>query len=146
MNEWPWLEVASWIAGLISLPVALILFQLGARDSKKRLAQAAEDAGQALEDRIKRASESLIETTKLMTDLQQEFATQQAALKQIKEEAEEQKLLRDIDPETAERMRRISVGETKATIRSERRTQWLFLGLGILMSIPIGVAINIFVP
>jgi hypothetical protein len=38
------------------------------------------------------------------------------------------------------------IGETKATLRAERRTQWMFFALGLAASIPIGVLINILVP
>ncbi|MGW4413069.1 hypothetical protein ACWEJ6_54625 [Nonomuraea sp. NPDC004702] len=48
--------------------------------------------------------------------------------------------------EQAENIRQILLGETKATIRAERRTQWMFFALGAAVSIPIGVAINLLVP
>lgn len=91
-------------------------------------------------------NKAFVAATTLMDDLQREIAAQQAALRELTRQAEEQQRLRDIDPEQAERIRQILVGETKATIRAERRQQWMFFALGVLASIPIGVAINLLVP
>lgn len=44
------------------------------------------------------------------------------------------------------KIRQILIGETKAAIRAERRTQWMFFALGLLASIPIGLAIEVLVP
>ncbi|MFC7585946.1 hypothetical protein ACFQYP_21045 [Nonomuraea antimicrobica] len=36
--------------------------------------------------------------------------------------------------------------QTKETIRAERRQQWIFFALGVAVSIPVGIMINILVP
>ncbi|GAA1628265.1 hypothetical protein GCM10009733_026260 [Nonomuraea maheshkhaliensis] len=146
MGTYNWVEQASWVAGIISLPLSVIFLVQALRMSRQRLEESQEDPSEALEDRIRRATESFAETGRLLAELQNTFSVQQAALKKVTEEAEEQALLRDMDPETAEKMRRIIVGETKATLRAERRTQRLYFAGGVLLSIPIGALINWLVP
>ncbi|MFI9848493.1 hypothetical protein ACIHFD_66625 [Nonomuraea sp. NPDC051941] len=102
-------------------------------------------AREAHRERIAEMNKAFVAATTLMDDLQREVAAQQAALRELTRQAEEQQRLRDIDPDQAERIRQILVGETKATIRAERRQQWLFFILGVLVSIPIGVMINLLV-
>lgn len=48
-----------------------------------------------------------------------------------------------MNKDQAEKIRQILLGETEAAIRAERRTQWMFFALGLLASIPIGVAIEL---
>ncbi|TYB71212.1 hypothetical protein FXF51_01890 [Nonomuraea sp. PA05] len=105
-----------------------------------------EDPGDRLRHRIKRVNEAFGEAATLMDELDRDLRAQQAARDALLSQAAEQERLLEIDKEQAERIRQILVGETKATIRAERRTQWMFFALGAAVSIPIGVLINILVP
>ncbi|MBF8192086.1 hypothetical protein ITP53_41690 [Nonomuraea sp. K274] len=81
-----------------------------------------------------------------MDDLRRDLEAQQVAREALITQAEEQQRLLEANEEQAERIRQILVGKTKATIRAERRQQWMFFALGMAMSIPIGVVINLLVP
>ncbi|MER5643368.1 hypothetical protein [Streptosporangium sp. NPDC002524] len=116
------------------------------RQARRRLNAVREDPGEGLRRRIERVNEAFIEAATLMADLQHDLAAQQAAREELIAKAEEQQRLLAIDQETAENIRQILVGETKATIRAEQRQQWKFFLLGALISIPIGIGINVFVP
>lgn len=104
------------------------------------------DPGERLQTRIEAVNEAFSEAATLMDELRRDVEAQQAVREALLVEAERQQKLLDIDREQAEKIRQILVGETEATIRAERRQQWMFFALGTLMSIPIGVAINLFVP
>ncbi|QYC42522.1 hypothetical protein Nocox_24595 [Nonomuraea coxensis DSM 45129] len=78
-----------------------------------------------------------------MDELERDIQAQQAASEALLTQAEEQESLLAINQEQAEKIRKIIVGETKATIRSERRQQWMFFAAGLLLSIPIGVLVNL---
>ncbi|MGW4474533.1 hypothetical protein ACWENQ_33090 [Nonomuraea sp. NPDC004354] len=81
-----------------------------------------------------------------MEDLQRDLDVQQAIRDTLLADAEHQRKLLELNKEEAEKIRHILVGETEATIRAERRQQWIYIGIGALVSIPIGVAINLLVP
>ncbi len=95
-----------------------------------------------LRRRVERVNEAFVEAATLMADLQRDLAAQQAAREELIAKADEQQRLLAVDQEQAENIRQILLGETKATIRAERRREMLFLGAGMLMSIPIGVLVN----
>ncbi|MFD8529437.1 hypothetical protein ACFV0L_18655 [Streptosporangium canum] len=116
------------------------------RGTRARLAEAREDPRQSLDHRITEVNRAFAEAASLMGDLQRDLASQQAVREALVAQAEEQQRLLEINQDQAENIRHILVGETKATIRAERRTQWMFFGLGLAASIPVGVAINLLVP
>ncbi len=86
------------------------------------------------------------DVVRLMDDLRRDVEAQQAAREVLLTQAEEQQRLLSVNREQAEKIRQILVGETKATVRAERRQQWMFFALGVLVPIPIGVLINLLVP
>ncbi|MEV1168588.1 hypothetical protein [Nonomuraea sp. NPDC049784] len=131
---------------LLALPLIVFAMLIERRDTERRLAQAGEVSSEALQRRIELVNKAFAEAATLMADLQRDLASQQAARERLIAQAEEQQRLLEIDEDQAEKIRTILVGETQATIRAERRQQWMFFGLGILVSIPIGVAINLLVP
>ncbi|MEV6154938.1 hypothetical protein AB0L53_31815 [Nonomuraea sp. NPDC052129] len=113
---------------------------------RQQITHAAEDPGEALRHRLIQVNTAFAEAARLMDDLRRDLEAQQAAREALISQAEEQQRLLAIDQEQAEKIRQILVGETKATIRAERRQQWMFFALGVAMSIPIGVLINLLVP
>lgn len=133
--------------GVVLLGFVLVVMSdaLG-QQGRRRIKEAREDPGEVLRRRIKRVNVAFTEATALMDDLQRDLAAQQAAREELLSQGEEQQRLLAVDQEQAEKIRHILVGETKATIRAERRQQWLFFALGATISIPIGVAINLLVP
>ncbi|WP_440100046.1 hypothetical protein [Streptosporangium sp. H16] len=127
---------------LVIISIALLGLQRGRRPTKLRLSQAEEYPGEVLRRRVERVNEAFVEAATLMADLQRDLAAQQAAREELIAKADEQQRLLAVDQEQAENIRQILLGETKATIRAERRREMLFLGAGMLMSIPIGVLVN----
>ncbi|WP_336214785.1 hypothetical protein [Nonomuraea sp. LPB2021202275-12-8] len=111
-----------------------------------RIARAKADPQMLLRERVHEVITAFAAATTLMDDLRRDLEAQQAAREALITQAEEQQRLLEVNQEQAEKIRQILVGETKASIREERRQQWMFFGLGALVSIPIGVMINIFVP
>ncbi|GAA3518703.1 hypothetical protein GCM10023075_81030 [Streptosporangium album] len=81
-----------------------------------------------------------------MDELRRDLEAQQAARETLLVEAEQQQRLLEINTEEAEKIRQILVGETKATIRAERRREWMFFLFGFLASaaasVPIGLWVN----
>ncbi|MEV4472832.1 hypothetical protein [Nonomuraea sp. NPDC049504] len=138
-----WWVIAVGAVFLVGSPTLVHLLE---RDRKRRLKRAAEDPSRQLHDRIREVNTAFTKAAALMHDLQRDLAAQQAAREALIAQAEEQQRLLEIDQGQAERIREILVGETKATIQAERRQQWIFFALGALVSIPIGVAINLLVP
>ncbi|MET9343131.1 hypothetical protein [Nonomuraea sp. NPDC003804] len=64
-------------------------------------------------------------------------------------QAEEQQRLLGADAEQAEqaeKIRQILLGETKRSIKAERRRQWGYILADAVWSVPVGVAINLVVP
>ncbi|MER7363302.1 hypothetical protein [Nonomuraea wenchangensis] len=104
------------------------------------------DPAERLKRRVIAINATFSEAATLMSDLQRDLAAQQAAREVLVAQAEEQQRLLEVNEEQAEKIRQILIGETKATIRAERRQQWMFFALGVVVSIPIGVMINLFVP
>ncbi|MGW5160938.1 hypothetical protein ACWEPN_36190 [Nonomuraea wenchangensis] len=78
-----------------------------------------------------------------MDELERAVLAQQVAGEALITKAEVHGNLLAIDQEQAEKIRKILVGETKATIQTERRQQWMFFAAGLLLSIPIGVLVNL---
>ncbi|MFI6813247.1 hypothetical protein ACIBG7_12585 [Nonomuraea sp. NPDC050328] len=105
--------------------------------------RAAEDPGQKIQGRIQAVNDAFAETARLMSDLDREIRAQQAARLALIAEAEEQKNLLAINTDQAEGIRKIIIGQTDATVRTERRRQWMFFAFGLLVSIPIGIGINL---
>ncbi|MEU7855230.1 hypothetical protein [Nonomuraea sp. NPDC049141] len=125
--------------------MAFALLYLWVRD-RRRIERADEDPGKALKGRIDRVNRAFAEAASLMNDLRRDLEAQQIAREALVAQAEEQQRLLEVNEEQAEKIRHILVGETKATIRMERRQQWMFFALGLAASIPIGVLINLLVP
>jgi hypothetical protein len=133
-------------AGVFTSALGMTLAIRGARISRRRQREAAEDPGERLRRRVDAVNASFNEAVSLMAELRRDLNAQQAARRKLISQAKEQERLLSVNEEQAENIRQILVGETKATIRAERRQQWMFFALGVAASIPIGIAINIFVP
>ncbi|WP_182887119.1 hypothetical protein [Microbispora sp. H10885] len=135
-----------WIltGALLSMPyVALgVLDRLRRGRDRRRLDAAADEPGKRLNDRIRAVSDAFTEAATLMNELQRDLKAQQAARETLLTEAQRQQKLLEVDKEQAEKIREILIGETKATIRAERRQQLLFFALGLVASVPIGVLVN----
>ncbi|MBB4941233.1 uncharacterized membrane-anchored protein YhcB (DUF1043 family) [Streptosporangium album] len=147
LGEHQW--IPEWVGGLL---LALALGAIGVairflwRRQARRLAIAEEDPGQRLRHRIQSVNSAFAEATTLMDELRRDLEAQQAARETLLVEAEQQQRLLEINTEEAEKIRQILVGETKATIRAERRREWMFFLFGFLASaaasVPIGLWVN----
>ncbi|MBT2232191.1 hypothetical protein [Nonomuraea sp. NEAU-A123] len=144
--------VAWWVAGFFLLGSVGGLLELSGVGrsitgrSDQRLAAVEENPHARLQRHIDEVNKAFAEAASVMSDLQRDLDAQQAAREVLLEQAGEQQRLLEVNEVQAEKIRQILVGETKATIRAERRQQWLFFALGALVSIPIGIAINLLVP
>ncbi|MGV9309688.1 hypothetical protein [Nonomuraea sp. NPDC003727] len=127
------------------IAVLLVFWWVNWVDERKTK-EAAEDPGERLRRRIEAVNSAFAEAAALMEDLQRDLDVQQAIRDTLLADAEHQRKLLELNKEEAEKIRHILVGETEATIRAERRQQWIYIGIGALVSIPIGVAINLLVP
>ncbi|GIH44958.1 hypothetical protein SAMN05421833_102465 [Microbispora rosea] len=116
------------------------------RRLNRRVQQADEDPGERLRERIHNVNQAFGDAAALMDELRRDLEAQQAARESLLEEAERQQRLLNLNKDEAENIRRILVGETKATILAERRREWMFFGLGFVASavasIPIGIWVN----
>ncbi|MEU8195260.1 hypothetical protein AB0C10_15915 [Microbispora amethystogenes] len=138
--------IASAVGVVGGLGSTLLGFYLSQRAGRGRVLEAEEDPGERIRRRIRRVNQAFTEAATLMDELRRDLEAQQTAREALIAEAERQQKLLAISQADAEKIREILVGETKATIRAERRQQWMFFALGVLASIPIGVAINLLVP
>ncbi|MEU8198327.1 hypothetical protein AB0C10_31560 [Microbispora amethystogenes] len=129
---------------LLSIPYVTlgILGWLRRGRNRERLDAAADAPGKRLNDRIRAVNDAFTEAATLMNELQRDLKAQQIAREALLTEAERQQKLLEVDKEQAEKIREILIGETKATIRAERRQQLLFFALGLAASVPIGVFVN----
>ncbi|MEV4321463.1 hypothetical protein AB0J37_04470 [Microbispora rosea] len=139
------------IVGLvIALPIAIFTYKLFMRvvhaRNLRRLGLADEHPSERLRRRISSVNRAFAEATALLDELQRDLAAQQAAREAVVAQAKEQERLLALNQEQAENIRQILLGETKATLREERRQQWMFFVLGVAASVPIGVLINLLVP
>ncbi|AWS44523.1 hypothetical protein [Streptosporangium sp. 'caverna'] len=133
-------SVVATIGGLI------ILVRSMHRQNDRRMDFAREDTRKRLQRQVEAVNQAFSLATTLMNGLHREFEAQQATREALLTKVEDQQRLLEVNQEQAEKIRHILVGETKATIRAERRTQWMFFFLGVGVSIPIGIAINLLVP
>ncbi|MFI6509658.1 hypothetical protein ACIBCT_18790 [Streptosporangium sp. NPDC050855] len=147
LGEHQW--VPEWIGGILAIlafgAIGVAIRFLWRRQAR-RLVIAEEDPGQRLQHRIQSVNSAFAEATTLMDELRRDLEAQQAARATLLAEAEQQQRLLEINTEEAEKIREILVGETKATIRAERRREWMFFLLGFLASatasVPIGLWVN----
>jgi hypothetical protein len=134
--------MASIIALLMFATFVLVMI----RARKQLFPGADEDPGERLQRRIEAVDTAFAEAASLMDDLRRDLEAQHAARDALLEQADEQQQLIELNREQAEKIRKILVGETKATIRAERRREWLFFLLGFLASaaasVPIGIWVN----
>lgn len=139
----PFIMVPSLIIGSV---LALHATSYEGKRRKQALSDAKEDPKEVLRRRVERVNEAVATAASEMQGLQRDLEAQQAAGAALLAQAEEQQRLLEINQDQAEKIRHILVSETKATIRAERRQQWMFFALGAAVSIPIGIVINLLVP
>ncbi|MEU6722285.1 hypothetical protein ABZ917_01075 [Nonomuraea wenchangensis] len=77
---------------------------------------------------------------------QQELAVLEAEVKARTAQIDELDKLLAIKKEQAAAIRKMLLEVLDATLVAEGRKQWMFLALGVVASIPVGVAINLLVP
>jgi hypothetical protein len=135
-----------WLALLTLVATPIVAVTVDHLLSRRSSEFQAEEPGERLKRRIRAVNTAFTDAAVLMDELQRDLDAQQAAREQLLAQADEQQRLLAVDQEQAEKIRQILVGETKATIRAERRQQWLFFALVVTVSIPIGVLINLLVP
>ncbi|MEQ4722552.1 hypothetical protein [Nonomuraea sp. B19D2] len=129
--------------------MAVVLLVTQARSTwirQKAKEQSLVDPHERLRTRIEAVNKAFTEAATLMDELQRDLTAQEAARRQLVAEAEHQQHLIGMNREEAEAVRRLILGETRADIARQRRDQWVFFMLGAVVSIPIGVVINLLVP
>ncbi|MCF6466934.1 hypothetical protein FAF44_00700 [Nonomuraea sp. MG754425] len=135
---WPW---AISCTALLSISI-----WARRRETRARLAQVREDPGETLNRRVRLINGAFSDAAKLMEDLRRDLEAQQAVRELLIAQAEEQQRLLGVNEDQAEKIRQILIGQSEATVRAERRQQWMFFTLGLVASIPIGIMINLLVP
>lgn len=143
------LDTTGWVNSLISGAIAATGLVVVIREGMlhgRAISEADEDPKEVLQRRVRRVNEAVAIASFEMQALQRDLEAQQAASAALLDQAKEQQSLLEINQDQAEKIRHILVGETKATLRAEGRKQWMFFGLGVVVSIPIGIMINILVP
>ncbi|UBU16652.1 hypothetical protein [Nonomuraea gerenzanensis] len=112
----------------------------------ERLSQAKEDPAEKLHRRVQAVNQAFAEAATLMDELQRDLEAQQATREALLAEAKHQQRLLELNKDEAENIRQILFGETKKTIRAERRRELVIFLAGVLLSaalsIPIGIWVN----
>jgi hypothetical protein len=147
-------EIPDWAAFAFVTVVALWITVLNVRAAlyherlryKEALEDAARDPSDRLRGRIEEVGDAFASAVMLMDELQRELTSQEAAHRQLVEQANHQRTLVGMDREEAEAVQALILGATKEDHARQKRQQWLFFALGVLMSVPIGIAINLLVP
>ncbi|WP_431929031.1 hypothetical protein [Nonomuraea jabiensis] len=148
------IEIPGWIPfallTLMGIGVTISHIRAELYDQRRRYEEALKEAGQDPSDRlrarIEQVGEAFGSAVTLMDELQRDITSQEAAHRQLVEQASHQRALIGMDREEAEAVRGLILGATKEDHVRQKRQQWMFFALGVLMSIPIGVAINLLVP
>lgn len=137
------------VALVLTAPAVTVLI-VDAWQSRKRRRTAVEQAERSPAERLRelnaQVAASMQNTASLLERLSRELEDQKAAAEATIAEGEERARWLEINREEAEKVRQLIVGETKETLRAQRRRDWMLLGAGALLSIPIGVLINLLVP
>ncbi|MFD1932225.1 hypothetical protein ACFSKW_12145 [Nonomuraea mangrovi] len=141
--------VALWAFGFIGATVGTWL-QTPSPYSKEISAGAANDPGERIRRRAEEVNEAFLKAAELMADLSRDMEAQQAVREVLLQQAKEQQRLLEINADEAEKIQRILFSQTEQVQKAERRhqlrQQWMFFALGALISVPIGISINLFVP
>ncbi|MFG3438355.1 hypothetical protein ACGF0J_14020 [Nonomuraea sp. NPDC047897] len=122
------------------------LRRLAAKAEEERTQQAELDPRERLRKHIDALNAAFAQSMIAMEDLKRDIEVQQAIRDDLIAQAEEHRETLAVEPEHAERTRRVYVRAARDALRAERGQQWMFFALGALISIPIGVAINLLVP
>lgn len=129
--------------GLGLVPVIVGLMVGGVHQRQREDIAAAQDPKVRLRERTQAVNVALEEAMRLMDELKQDVERQLAARDVLLTQVDEHQKMLELDKDQADKIARILLGETKATIRAERKPQWVFFALGIIASIPVGVVINL---
>ncbi|MGV9383354.1 hypothetical protein ACWDRB_46595 [Nonomuraea sp. NPDC003707] len=140
---------ASWI--VIAASAALGTFGAAwmwrlSKAEKQRQLQLAARRAHPLKPRVEAVTAAFAEASQLMAELQHDLELQQAAHQILAEAVDEHQNFLDVNHEQAQKIREIVLSDIHANRRGDRRQQWLFFILGVAVSIPIGVVINVLVP
>ncbi|WP_143022287.1 hypothetical protein [Nonomuraea maritima] len=133
-------------AAVVSLGSSLVLSWYTDRPRRAAVEQAERSPSERLRELNTMVESSMAVTAQFMDRLVRELESQKAAAEATIAEGEERARWLDINKGEAEKMRQLLVGETKATISAQRRRDWMLVGIGALISIPIGAMINLLVP
>ncbi|MEU7911343.1 hypothetical protein [Microbispora bryophytorum] len=128
---------------VIAGALAAATYSLALILEKRRLQAPQPDPVAQIHARIGTVNFAFAEAARLMQELQFELARQQAALQQVVERAEEHRLLLEVQPETAENVRKILLMGKERDLIRQRRRDVLFLLYGAALSIPIGILVNL---
>ncbi|MFI6485185.1 hypothetical protein ACIBH1_45255 [Nonomuraea sp. NPDC050663] len=147
-----WVEWAT-LAAIVVGGLTLII-----RDNYRSQRSAYEDAvkvlagvpGVRLRDLSSKITTSLQQTAELMDELTRELHAQQVANEELARRSAEQQRMLEVNQEQAEKIQALMAGAAQtvidANVAAGKRQQWTFFAFGVLVSIPIGVAINLLVP
>jgi hypothetical protein len=101
------------------------------------------DLSARLRERVEAVNAAFGEAAALMEDLRRDLAAQQAARQALVAETEQQRRLLAVDREQAERVRELLIEANLLERRRNRREQLLFFILGVIVSIPAGILVNL---
>ncbi|GAA4906741.1 hypothetical protein LX16_3313 [Stackebrandtia albiflava] len=132
-----------WLILAFSAVVAAGILFMALRHLQSRSVAPPRPIDVRLQEALDEVKSSMGYASELMAELQREMDAQTAARDALVAQAEENRRLAEIDREQAERIRGILFAETKAEARRRKRAQWAFFLAGVLISIPVGIAINL---
>ncbi|MEV4113707.1 hypothetical protein [Nonomuraea sp. NPDC049695] len=139
----PWILLALFCVFASIMAAALLMVERGRQQTIK---EAAEVPGERLRRRLRAVNAAFSEAALVMDELQRDLEAQQATREALMREAERQQRLLEVNKDEAEKIRQILVGETKETIRAQRRRELAIFVAGILisaaLSVPIGIWVN----
>ncbi len=138
------------VATVVSFLMISVPFLITARSDRRRaqriLREAAEDPAVRLQRRIEAVNQAFAEAEPLLKELQVDLQRQEAVRRHLAAQVEQQQRVIAMDRGQADAVRAYLLEEAKAALRGERRQQWMFFAVGVLVSIPIGILVNIISP
>ncbi|MEU6743743.1 hypothetical protein [Streptosporangium sandarakinum] len=96
--------------------------------------------------RMNRVDGAFDEAVSLMADLQRELQAAEAARRQVMADAKRQQELAKVDEATAKLIQEILLADAKKAARVQRKQQLLYFAAGVLVSIPVGIMVNLISP
>ncbi|WP_113699172.1 hypothetical protein [Nonomuraea lactucae] len=147
----PWETIAYGLLGVGGLSAAgFAVWRESRKEAVERYRAAIEEAKLDPRERVRMRAEKVRaafdQAGHLMEELQRDIDAQQAVRDALLAQSEEQERLLEINAQHAEKIRQILLGATEKDASRAKRRDLILFGLGVAVSIPIGVLINLLVP